>query len=79
MVKLINDGSDKFCILDPIPTSLIKECVNGLAPPLCSIINTLIQTSLVPSSFKQAVVTLLIKKANATLEYKNYRPVSNLP
>ena len=32
-----------------------------------------------PTEFKQAVVTPLVKKPNAKLEYKNYRPVSNLP
>ena len=32
-----------------------------------------------PTEFKQAVVTPLVKMPNAKLEYKNYRPVSNLP
>ena len=38
-----------------------------------------ILTSTVPTDFKQAVVTPLVKKPKAKLEYKNYRPVSNLP
>ena len=46
---------------------------------ITKIINLSIETSTVPTEFKQAVVTPLIKKPNAKLEYKNYRPVSNLP
>ena len=32
-----------------------------------------------PTEFKQAVATPLVEMPNAKLEYKNYRPVSNLP
>ena len=62
-----------------IPTRLLKECNSELSLVITKIINLFIETSTVPTEFKQAVVTPLIKKPNAKLEYKNYRPVSNLP
>ena len=41
-------------------------------------VNLSISTSTVPALFKEAIVTPILKKANADLEYKNYRPISNL-
>ena len=67
------------CILDPIPTRLLKEYNSELSPVITKIIKLSFETSTVPTEFKQAVVTPLVKKPNAKLEYKNYRPVSNLP
>ena len=79
IMKLIEGSPNKQCILDPIPTGLLKECRFELCPVITKIINMSIVTSTVPSDFKEAVVTPLVKKPNAKLEYKNYRPVSNLP
>ena len=44
----------------------------------CSIIKSSLTTGEVPSVFKEAVVTPLLKKPGLELTYKNYRPVSNL-
>ena len=69
--RLIKNSSNKQCILDPIPTRLLmlKECNSELFLVITEIINLSIETST-----EQPVVTPLAK-----LEYKNYRPVSNLP
>ena len=78
--KLINSGNSKCCHLDPIPTDLLKECLDSLLSPLVRIINTFLEACIVPSSFKAATVTPLLKKAGLDQEeMKNYRPVSNLP
>ena len=77
--RLIKNSSNKQCIFDPIPTRLLKECNSELSSVITKIINLSIETSTVPTEFKQAVVTPLVKKPNAKLEYKNYRSVSNLP
>ena len=80
MKKIIGKSNSKCCILDPIPTSLLKKCLDVLLPTICAIVNISLTTSHVPDAFKEAVVTPLIKKPSAEKEnMKNYRPVSNLP
>ena len=78
--KIIMSSNSKCCSLDPIPTSLLKSCLDVLLPVLCKIINSSISSCSVPASFKQAIVTPLLKKSSLDREnMKNYRPVSNLP
>lgn len=67
------------CSLDPIPTNLLKVCLDELLPLLTTIVNKSLETGCFPDNFKKALVTPLLKKPNAALEHKNYRPVSNLP
>ena len=68
----------KSCELDPIPTSVFKQCSNELVPVITRIINSYLTRGEVPSVFKEAVVTPLLKKPGLELTYKNYRPVFNL-
>ena len=63
----------------PIPTPLLLECLDVLLPSITQIINDSLQSGVVPSLFKSAIVKPLLKKP--TLDQnnlKNYRPVSNL-
>ena len=60
--KLIIGSPTKSCSLDPIPTFLLKECVLEFTPMLRKIINASLSSATVPSSFKRAVVTPLLKK-----------------
>ena len=65
--------------LDPIPTLLVKGCLDTLLPIICRIVNLSLQTSCVPDNLKHAIVNPLIKKQSLDKEnFKNYRPVSNL-
>jgi hypothetical protein len=78
--KLILSSANKSCCLDPIPTFLLKDCIDELTPAITTIINLSLSQSSVPRSLKHAVVTPLLKKPNLDQEQlKNYRPVSNLP
>ena len=78
--KLISSSASKSCILDPIPTYLLKECLDTLLPIITRIINLSLQSCTVPDSFKTAAVTPLLKKASLDSNcLQNYRPVSNLP
>ena len=73
-------GNSKACHLDPIPTWLVKECLDVLIPTVTNIVNTSLDSSLMPDIFKTATVTPLLKKLGLSVEeYKNFRPVSNLP
>jgi hypothetical protein len=77
--KLISRFPAKSCSLDPIPTCLLKSCIDVLLPVVTSIVNLSMSTSRMPTSMKKAVVTPLLKKPNLDAELlKNYRPVSNL-
>ena len=77
--KLIADSSDKYCQLDPIPTSLLKKCSDVLAPVITSIINLSLTSATFPDNFKHAIVTPLLKKPTLDKELlSNYRPISNL-
>ena len=78
--KVIMSSPTKSCALDPLPTFLLKECIDELIPSLCQIINVSMSTCVVPENFKTAMVTPLIKKPSLDRNVlKNYRPVSNLP
>jgi hypothetical protein len=81
-VKRITEHSpNKSCELDPIPTWLLKLCLQELLQIITSIINLYLKTASVPAAFKSAHihVRLLLKKANLEPNtLKNYRPVSTL-
>ena len=70
----------KTCPLDPIPTSLLKQCMEKLLTIITVIINLSLQHGIIPESLKTAIVTPILKKTSLdTNQLKNYRPVSNLP
>ena len=77
--KLLQSFPNKQCSLDPIPTSLLKQCSSLLLPTITKIINLSLLTGTFPSSFKNSLVTPLLKKPNLNREdLNNYRPISNL-
>ena len=77
--KIILSANSKSCALDPIPTVLLKSCLDVLLPVLCSMVNKSFDTTSMPESMKTALVTPLLKKPSLDEENrKNYRPVSNL-
>ncbi|CAC5397816.1 unnamed protein product [Mytilus coruscus] len=78
--KIISKAPSKSCELDPLPTLLLKPCLNSLAPIITKIVNKSLHESYVPKTFKEAVVRPLLKKPGLDKQVlKNYRPVSNLP
>ena len=78
--KMVNSMCNKFCGLDPIPTFLLKQCFEELAPILGYIVNLSLETARFPSELKKAVIKPTLKKDDADVDcLKNYRPVSNLP
>ena len=68
--KCTNESPTKSCLLDPIPTFLLRDCLNILLPSI---------TKLVNYSLSDGTVTALIKKASLPKnDLKNYHPVSGL-
>ena len=77
--KLILDSKTTSCELDPIPTDLLKQCIDVLLPVLTKMVNLSLQTGIFPDDWKIALVIPLIKKFGLECLVNNYRPVSNLP
>jgi len=71
---------DKQCTADPLPTRLLKENIDLLAPFLVELFNRSLTCGSVSQIFKAACVTPLLKKPNLdSVDVKSYRPISNLP
>ena len=82
LLKLIRQSPTKSCLLDPAPTWLLKDSsvTEAVLPTLTSAINSSLQSGVVPAHLKAALISPLIKKADADPEdLASYRPVSNLP
>ena len=77
--RFILSSWSKSCDLDPIPTSVLKNCLDILITPITDIINISMETSTLPQNFKEDYVRPLLKKTPLPKnELKNDRPVSNL-
>ena len=74
VLKIIKNSPTKSYLLDPVPTFLLKYCVEILLPSITKLVNLSLA-----QKFKKAVVTPLIKKASLPNEdLQNYQPVSGL-
>ncbi len=60
--KLITASKPTTCLLDPVPTKLLKELLPVAEEPLLNIINSSLSLGHVPKPFKLAVIKPLIKK-----------------
>ena len=77
--RIIKNSPTKSCLLDPVPTFLLKDCVEILLPSITKLVNLSLAEGVFPQKFKKAVVTPLIKKASLPNEdLQNYPPVSGL-
>jgi hypothetical protein len=77
--KLLSQSPATDCDLDPIPTSLLKQCASVLLPTITNIINLSLSSGIFPDQFKSCSVHPLLKKPNLNREdLGNYRPVSHL-
>ena len=77
--SIANNLITKSCILDPLPATLPRQHFDLLLPIILKIVDLPLESGLFPSSLKNAVLSLLLKKANLDHEVlENYRPISNL-
>ena len=79
MSKIVQESSNASCRLDPVPTWLLKSCLDVLAPPITEMVDLSLLSGHVPENWRTAVIFPLLKKPGLDLVYKNFRPVSNLP
>ena len=77
---VVQEMPKKSCDLDPIPTSVLYDCLDEIILLVTSIISKSLSSGIVPQCFKHALVKPLLKKARLDPNcLKHYRPVSNLP
>jgi hypothetical protein len=77
--KFILHSPPKTCVLDPLPTSVLRDVVDVLTPLIHVMCNASLREGHLPSSQKAAVITPIPRKANAdSNELKNYKPIQNL-
>ena len=70
----------KSCDLDPIPTSVLYDCLDEIIPIVTSVMKKSLSSGIVPDCFKHALVKPLLKKASLDPNcLKHYQPVSSLP
>ena len=77
--ECILNSAPKSCELDPIPSKLLKLCLDYILPSLTDLFNSSIASGISPLCIKSALVTHILKKR--CLDHNglnNYRPVSNL-
>ena len=80
IISSSKSSKSSTCLLDPIPTRLLKEVVPVIVTSLLDMIILSLLSGYVPQSFKVAAIKTLLKKP--TLDpgvLANYRPISNLP
>ena len=77
--RLVLSAPCKSSDLDPLPTSLVKDCIDILVTPIVSIVNLSLSEGCFPSHFKSTLVSPLLKKPTLSRDnMENYRPMSNL-
>lgn len=60
--KLVSSFPAKSCETDPIPTSVVKDCVDELLPALSTMIDLSLETGHFPDTWKGALVKPKLKK-----------------
>ena len=76
--KIILSKPIKASTQDPLPASLIRDCLDELMPALTYLVNLSLSTGSM-AGLKDTVITPLLKKAGLDSEvFKNYRPVYNI-
>jgi hypothetical protein len=79
VITAIRALPDKQCLSDPLTTRLLKDNAEVLSPFIVELFNRSLSSGSVPSTFKDAYITPLLKKASMDpADVRSYRPISNL-
>ena len=79
ITELIASAPNKSCPNDPVPTQIIKNCVDELAPVITQMVNLSLHNAHFPDCWKEALIRPILKKPKTELVNNNFRPISNLP
>ena len=74
LLQIVHPLASKSCELDPVPSRLLLGCLDLLCPVIWKIVNLSLETSVMPTELKQAVIHPLLKKWSLDYqEFKNFR------
>ena len=59
--KIVRESFNASCRLDPVPTWLVKSCLDVLAPSITEMVNLSLLSGYVPENWRTAVVIPLFK------------------
>ena len=76
--RLLGKAKPTTCVLDTIPTKLLKAHQDAFLPLVTKLINLSLTTGVFPDTWKKTIVRPLLKKSGLETVFKNYRLVSNL-
>jgi len=77
--RLLGRCPNKQCLVDPVPTWLVKSLSNTFTPILTKLVNASLVSSQFPTAHKHALVTPILKKPSLDpAQFSHYRPTSNL-
>jgi hypothetical protein len=80
VISAIHRLPDKSSAADPLPTPVLKQVADLIAPFLTTLFNHSLATGHYPAVFKEAFITPIVKKAGMdAADVNSYRPISNLP
>ena len=68
--KVVMKAPSKSCVLDALPTHLLKHCLSVLAPFLTQLVNQSLEQGQFPS------ISSLLKKPEFESSCNNYSPIS---
>ena len=78
--QIIRSLSSKSCSLDPIPTHLLKDQLDAIAPVITAIVNESLTSGEFPSALIQPLIRPVLKKPDLDKDVsKNNRPVASIP
>ena len=63
--KLVLRAPTKSCLLDPIPTNTLNDCLDELLPLLSTTINLSLKSGFFPDIWKESVVYTTVKKTRS--------------
>ena len=66
---MLKKSFNTFCTVDPVPTWLVKDCLDVLIKPITNIVNKSLSLGIFPRSMKAAIVKPLIKNALRTVPF----------
>ena len=74
--RIIMSSPAKSCLLDPVPTFIVRETVDVLLPFITGIVNASLSQGSLPVSQKHAIVTPLLKRPGLdATDMANFRRV----
>ena len=56
--QLLKRSSNAFCAVDPMPTWLVKDCLDVLISPITNIVNKSLSLGVLPRSMKDVLVDI---------------------